>query len=634
MQRSEPRVPRVMRVIAVLGLVFILAGPLISAGAAANRSTFPRFPPVLPSPGMAVGQVGGGTTSSAPTAPIYYLMNSTVTGLYVNVSTNTTIANVTGQVGGENVTYTTPVVGNASNLSVGEQLGTLVSNNSSLAPQGPGPNGQHYYSGMIWNGLPVFGGVSSVQVTVMMPNDIPIWNPSHPDEFYNSMISVFDTAGSYDQLGADSFQSGYGPYGTDNWGLTWAHLANCGNSVTNGVDWKADVMQLNPGIQYTFRMSISSGIVTYTVYQLYFAGSYAIWSLSYRTGGTAFSVNANIVCIQNNGVPVGRTDYTDYEENHLTNQQNVPNWDFWYSNTLEGGASAHTWTKFYAGTTPPGIDNNLYGSGPSLVNLNEYFTMNLSSYSVTAPAGGSTTIGGAIFDQQTTNCPVSSSTCAISSMSAYLLPSGWSVGFSPSTGNPPFSFTVTITVPSSASCNPPFYQVGLKAYSSAITQFTTVRVSVLVYGCSTGYGGGCVLAGTQIDTPSGLAAVQSLEAGQTIYGYNLTTHDLVTETIHNLTSSSATAILNIDHGLLYTTLLDQPIWVVNATAFGWIRDPINLTAGDLMWNPLNSTWVPVDNLSVVSGSYTVYDLVPNGGLADFTANGMLIGMKSGGGGDD
>jgi hypothetical protein len=142
-----------------------------------------------------------------------------------------------------------------------------------------------------------------------------------------------------------------------------------------------------------------------------------------------------------------------------------------------------------------------------------------------------------------------------------------------------------------------------------------------------GGGGGCINSGTAIPTPSGYVQVQDLRAGDSIYGYNTETSSLVSETVRNTTSNTSYAMVDVNNGELITTVYNQPLYVVNSTFTGWLRDPQNLTVGDLLWNALNGTWVPIGSLTYLSGQYTVYDVAATGAPDNYVAHSLLIESK-------
>ena len=78
--------------------------------------------------------------------------------------------------------------------------------------------------------------------------------------------------------------------------------------------------------------------------------------------------------------------------------------------------------------------------------------------------------------------------------------------------------------------------------------------------------------------------------------------------------------------LLSLTPTDQPIYIRNDSFQGWLRDPQNLTVGDLLFDPTSMSWIEVTSTRVVAADTTVFDVVTNG-FNDFVANGVLLDMK-------
>lgn len=149
-------------------------------------------------------------------------------------------------------------------------------------------------------------------------------------------------------------------------------------------------------------------------------------------------------------------------------------------------------------------------------------------------------------------------------------------------------------------------------------------------GCTMG-GGGCVAYGTPILAlgRSGwvYTPVQNLKAGATVAEYNLSLGRLVTGTLVSANTTSVGSLVSINEGQLELTPTDQPIFISNATYTGWLHDPQNLTTADFMFDPVTESWVRVTSLKVMSGDFTVYDVV-TGGANNFVANGALLDIKT------
>lgn len=148
--------------------------------------------------------------------------------------------------------------------------------------------------------------------------------------------------------------------------------------------------------------------------------------------------------------------------------------------------------------------------------------------------------------------------------------------------------------------------------------------------------GGCVLNGTLIMVSQNKAIpVQDLSTGSKILSYDTADGKLVEEKVVSINVTHVTSIFNIDNGLLYVSgATDQPIYVMlpNGTA-EWIMVGY-LNTSDMIYDPVNNTWVPVTSFTTDHGNYTVYDLTgtkifsSDGYLrSDYIANGILLDRK-------
>lgn len=147
---------------------------------------------------------------------------------------------------------------------------------------------------------------------------------------------------------------------------------------------------------------------------------------------------------------------------------------------------------------------------------------------------------------------------------------------------------------------------------------------------SSGGGGGCVVAGTEITatTTGGQKRVEQLSQGDSVLGFDITSASWVKESVTSNSPTNVIAALSINNGLLTTTLVDQPLYVRNGTWTGWVHNPLDLSVGEQVYNPLTGSWTTITSLQLVTGSFTVYDLrvtAPN----DFVANGLLTLDKIG-----
>ena len=126
-----------------------------------------------------------------------------------------------------------------------------------------------------------------------------------------------------------------------------------------------------------------------------------------------------------------------------------------------------------------------------------------------------------------------------------------------------------------------------------------------------GGGGGCVASGTNVLTPTGWEAVQSLHSGNSIEGFNVTSGNTSSETVTSISQTTSNFLIKIN-GNLEITGLDQPIFIRNSTYLGVLHDPTNLTVGDQFLDPVAWLWVNITSLSTIHTTTVVYDLQANG----------------------
>jgi hypothetical protein len=166
---------------------------------------------------------------------------------------------------------------------------------------------------------------------------VPSNNPKS-DEFYYVLASIWDNAGSYDQIGfADDFGI---------WGLTYSWTS--GPCTTPTYNYSPDAMDLVLGTTYDFYVIIQGGDTWFEAY----VGSTLVWYLNPAapTGATSLSV-AYSYC--------GYYDYTDYIEVWQTDVSGgYPLYMFTFSqNQWYNGSNwiAATWNVFNAGTPPTAV---------------------------------------------------------------------------------------------------------------------------------------------------------------------------------------------------------------------------------------------------------------------------------------
>jgi len=275
----------------------------------------------------------------------------------------------------------------------------------------------HWYAGSYL--APSVANISAREVSVQLT--VPSANiSSETNQFYYVLLSVWDNAGSYDQIGiANSF-------GT--WGFTYSFTSYCAASYY----YNPDYFNLVPGTTYTFAMTmVDDGFVDWSVYE----GATYVGGLSVITGATAFNVSSFYSCD-------GATyyDFTDYEEVYYT-QQVTPDFDFHFAATHVNGADV----KLASFTTPgaPARVHVKVGAGATtLANVGfELLYTGTSGVLVSLPVG----TASYIFTIRTEEIDGASHLTGCSRTSP-----GWNIRSWPGTPSPPFDRSVTLTINASA----------------------------------------------------------------------------------------------------------------------------------------------------------------------------------------
>ncbi len=155
-------------------------------------------------------------------------------------------------------------------------------------------------------------------------------------EFYYVLLSVIDSAGSYDQVG---FSADFG-----HWGLTWSWTS---------VDWLGgytyhydpSAITLAKNTWYKFEMAISNGYLTYSLV----VGGWTEWTKTVYTGGSYFYLT-NLVQVGIFTYP----DFTNYEEVYYTDGD-TPDFNFKFKNTQTSSDYWDDWNEYSAGSYPSGV---------------------------------------------------------------------------------------------------------------------------------------------------------------------------------------------------------------------------------------------------------------------------------------
>ena len=143
---------------------------------------------------------------------------------------------------------------------------------------------------------------------------------------------------------------------------------------------------------------------------------------------------------------------------------------------------------------------------------------------------------------------------------------------------------------------------------------------------SGGGGGGCILYGSLVSLADGQKVpVQDLAVGEQVLSYDilsgnyaagLSTSALTTGTIRAITITYVTQIVDINNGLLFVSgMTDQPLFAIaqNGTAMPVMLGQLNTSME--LYDALNNTFIPITSLTILTGNFTVYDVVTSSSFA-------------------
>jgi hypothetical protein len=347
-----------------------------------------------------------------------------------------------------------------------------------LAPQdGPNPDySGHYYVGSVYGG----GSTTStdLQVQLAVPDDV-----GQLDSLYYVLLSVWDNAGSYDQIGLANFHGA--------WGLAYSWTSPCAGEYY----YSPDVLNLQAGLTYLFEMQIASGVVAFSA--RYSTNSTVVWSLNAPTGGTQFEVQGYYSCDS-----VTNFDYTDYEEVYDSPGALVP-YDFWFTSNEASGSAVTSWNAWSSTDSPPSATTGISGSSVTIENEPYYLVFPTSpsgpmdSTSVEAYSEAQT-FGWAFSVQSfTAGDPVS--------LEENGEPSGWTVSCSPNYGDAPISSEVYFTIPANESAGTYSVEINATAPTGGYDQIalTVVVAPELTLSLRATPGSGLRDAGQEVEFDSG-----------------------------------------------------------------------------------------------------------------------------------
>jgi hypothetical protein len=193
-------------------------------------------------------------------------------------------------------------------------------------------------------------------------------------EFYYVILSIWDSTGSYDQIG---FANDYGI-----WGLAWSFTTGPCTSLT--YHYTPFQFPLRPGQEYLFAITTASAPLMYEeAYTVSTTGAFTlIFALSVNNGVTSPGLEqaAGYVC----SPTVTYYDYTDYEEVYGTTTYAQPDpylapggLEFYFHEnsylvTVSGTATFTPWTAWWS-TNAPGTPE-----GPATIDGELVFIHNIA----------------------------------------------------------------------------------------------------------------------------------------------------------------------------------------------------------------------------------------------------------------
>jgi hypothetical protein len=290
----------------------------------------------------------------------------------------------------------------------------------------------HWYAGGV-----ISPDIATFQArTVSTQLTVPAANiSSETNQFYYVLMSVWDNTGSYDQIGmANAFGV---------WGFTYSFTDYCAQNYY----FNPDLFSLTPGTTYTFTMSLSQGELSFFAY----AGQSYVGGLTVVTDASTFNVSTAYSCGGS-----AYYDFTDYEEVYYT-QQKTPDFAMAFAGTM---ANART-PKMVSFTSGAPARVHVAASRGAVTVANVPFELLYAGTSQGLVILPHTTRSYA-FDVATVRLYGSPYLSSCSALTSGWALTGWSGALSP-----PFSSTMTLTIPAGTAAGT--YLEYIYAYNSGAT---------------------------------------------------------------------------------------------------------------------------------------------------------------------
>jgi hypothetical protein len=244
--------------------------------------------------------------------------------------------------------------------------------NSSGSSASGGANPLVYptYSGHYYDyGIASFANATSTDMyaTITLP-----WSGPRPGDYYHNLMSVFDSAGNYLQLGFISnwqipvpysyyvgplYVSGLPQSFSDDWSVEWFFSTGCGTNYALGTNWGPDVFDLNAGGTYAFELKLTGhNNLEYLVHDFSVGGT-TVWSLNMTDHASHFENGAYYWCPGSGPKP----SYTFLEEPYLLAVGGFPSWNFNWTEITYNSTLATSWANTAVPASSYSVPANWHG---------------------------------------------------------------------------------------------------------------------------------------------------------------------------------------------------------------------------------------------------------------------------------
>jgi hypothetical protein len=215
----------------------------------------------------------------------------------------------------------------------------------------------------------VVSGKKSLTTWVLAEISVPSAGASDSTEFYYVLLSIWDNAGSYDQVG---FAGDYGV-----WGLTMSYTTGpCTNPT---YVYNPDYVNLVPGQEYL--LAINSAVSPYTELEVFTLSSTGVDTLVFYINAPTGVGNPGL---EKEAFYCSYYDYTDYEEVYGTTSYTQPNpygapggFTWYFHENCYGPTACNTytpWKAWWTANAPPGTVATIgkYNGIPELVTIENF----------------------------------------------------------------------------------------------------------------------------------------------------------------------------------------------------------------------------------------------------------------------